>query len=389
MMASCRRIKRGIAAGRPRARARPDPHFSGRAGQCGGYNRAAPAFRRALASTASGMIRVLVTVPAFLTLWLTLLPFQLAGIALNSRLQRDVPHLFHRILCRVIGIRIHEVGARTRESPVLILSNHASWIDICVLGAVAPVVFVAKSEVARWPVFGWLAKLQRTVFIERERRHKTGAAARAMADRLIGGDAVVLFPEGTSSDGIRVLPFRSALIGAVHHAIGDSTHHDRVTVQPVSLAYVGYGGVPVGRALRDKVAWYGDAPLVPHLVGVLANGAIDVTVSWGEATAYDIDADRKEIARDAETTVRRMTAQALRPALTTASAPAATPVANGIRALACARCGAAFTCDLSGKCWCTAEAARLPMPVAGEDCLCPACLRAAARAEPGVVARGT
>jgi 1-acyl-sn-glycerol-3-phosphate acyltransferase len=325
------------------------------------------------------MIRVLVTVPAFLTLWLALLPLQLAGIALNSRLQRDVPHLFHRILCRVIGIRIREIGTRTRETPVLILSNHASWIDICVLGAVAPVVFVAKSEVARWPVFGWLAKLQRTVFIERERRHKTGAAARAMADRLIGGDAVVLFPEGTSSDGIRVLPFRSALIGAVHHAIGDSVHHDRVMVQPVSLAYVGYGGVPVGRALRDKVAWYGEAPLVPHLVGVLANGAIDVTVSWGEATAYDINADRKQIARDAETAVRQMTSRVLRPPMNAAATTAvAVPAANGIRALACARCGAAFTCDLSGQCWCATETARLPMPAEGEDCLCPACLRAAA-----------
>jgi 1-acyl-sn-glycerol-3-phosphate acyltransferase len=339
------------------------------------------------------MIRVLVTVPTFLALWLTLLPVQLAGIALNSRLQRDVPHLFHRILCRVIGIRIREVGARTRESPVLILSNHASWIDICVLGAVAPVVFVAKSEVARWPVFGWLAKLQRTIFIERERRQKTGDAARAMADRLIGGDAVVLFPEGTSSDGIRVLPFRSALIGAVHHAIGDSTHHDRVMVQPVSLAYVGYGGVPVGRALRDKVAWYGEAPLVPHLVGVLACGAIDVTVSWGEATAYDVNADRKQIAREAETAVRQMTSRVLRPptaaTITARTKEIATPAANGIRALACARCGAAFTCDLSGACWCVAEAARLPMPTDGEDCLCPACLRAAtAEAAPGAAARG-
>ena len=223
-----------------------------------------------------------------------------------------MPNLFHRAACAIIGIRITQVGERTRESPVLILSNHASWLDITVLGAVAPVVFVAKSEVANWPLFGQLAKLQRTVFVERERRHKTGDAARAMGDRLLGGDAVVLFPEGTSSDGIRILPFRSALIGAVHHAIGDSTHHDRVTVQPVSIAYVSYGGVPVGRALRDKVAWYGEAELVPHLLNVLATGAIDVTLSWGEAVGYGMAANRKEIARDAETAVRRMTARALR-----------------------------------------------------------------------------
>ncbi|HEX7883238.1 MAG TPA: lysophospholipid acyltransferase family protein, partial [Afipia sp.] len=207
---------------------------------------------------------------------------------------------------------ITQVGKRTRETPMLILSNHASWLDIIVLGAIAPVVFVAKSEVANWPLFGWLAKLQRTVFVERERRHKTGDAARAMGDRLLGGDAVVLFPEGTSSDGIRILPFRSALIGSVHHAIGDSTHHDRVTVQPVSLAYVRFGGVPVGRALRDKVAWYGDVDLVPHLLGVFASGAVDVTVSWGDPVGYGMTANRKEIAREAENAVRRMTARALR-----------------------------------------------------------------------------
>lgn len=258
------------------------------------------------------MIRTIPVIFILVVVALLLLPFQVAGILLNNRLQRIVPILFHRTACALIGVRITQVGERSRESPVLLLSNHASWLDISVLGAVAPVVFVAKSEVANWPVFGWLAKLQRTIFVERERRHKTGDAARAMGDRLLGGDVVVLFPEGTSSDGIRILPFRSALIGAVHHTISDQTHHDRVTVQPVSIAYVRYGGVPVGRALRDKVAWYGETELVPHLMNVLSAGAVDVTVSWGEAIGYGMNADRKQIARDAEAAVRRMTARALR-----------------------------------------------------------------------------
>ena len=115
-------------------------------------------------------------------------------------------------------------------------------------------------------MFGWLAKLQRTVFIDRQARHQTGAATREIAGRLLGGDAVVLFAEGTSSDGTRVLPFRSSLVGAVHHALGNSTHHTSVTVQPMSLAYVGFGGVPMGRGLRERVAWYGDADLIPHLL---------------------------------------------------------------------------------------------------------------------------
>ena len=268
------------------------------------------------------MIRVALVAIAFLALTLLLLPFQLTGILFDLRLQRSIPHLYHRMLCALIGVRIREVGTRSTASPALILSNHVSWLDISVISALSPVVFVAKNEVARWPVFGWLAKLQRTIFISRQARHQTGAATREIAGRLLGGDAVVLFAEGTSSDGNRVLPFRSALVGAVHHALGASTHHTSIMVQPMSLAYVGFGGVPMGRALRERVAWYGDADLIPHLLQVLASGAVDVTVSWGEAVAYDISADRKTIAREAETSVRRMTAAALR------AAPPARPAAS-------------------------------------------------------------
>ena len=264
------------------------------------------------------MIRVISFALAFVALTLVLPPFQLIGIAFDLPLQRSIPHLYHRILCALIGVRIREVGRRSTASPALILSNHVSWLDICVIAALAPVVFIAKSEVAGWPVLGWLARLQRTIFINRRARHQTGAATREIAARLLGGDAVVLFAEGTSSDGIRVLPFRSSLVGAVHHALGNTTHHTHVTVQPMSLAYVGFGGVPIGRSLRERVAWYGDVELVPHLLRVLASGAVDVTVSWGEATAYDMSADRKAIARGAEQSVRRMTAAALR-------APSAVP----------------------------------------------------------------
>jgi 1-acyl-sn-glycerol-3-phosphate acyltransferase len=270
------------------------------------------------------MIRAVLILVAFFTLTLLLAPLQLIALAFDLRLQRTIPHLCHRVLCALIGVRIRQVGRRSDARPALILSNHVSWLDICVISALSPVAFVAKSEVAGWPVFGWLAKLQRTIFINRKARHQTGAATREIAGRLLGGDVVVLFAEGTSSDGSRVLPFRSSLVGAVHHALGHSTHHTSITVQPMSLAYTGLGGVPIGRARRERVAWYGDAELIPHLVQLLASGAVDITVSWGEAVAYDMRADRKAIARDAEKSVRRMTAAALR----AAPPPAATPASE-------------------------------------------------------------
>jgi 1-acyl-sn-glycerol-3-phosphate acyltransferase len=269
------------------------------------------------------MIRVISIALAFIALTLVLLPFQLIGIVFDWRLQRTIPHFYHRMLCALIGVRIREIGTRSTASPALILSNHVSWLDICVITALGPVVFVAKSEVAGWPVFGWLARLQRTIFINRQARQQTGAATREIAGRLLGGDAVVLFAEGTSSDGIRVLPFRSSLVGAVHHALGAGTQHTHVTVQPMSLAYVSLSGLPMGRGLRERVAWYGDAELIPHLLSVLASGAVDVTVSWGEAVAYDMSTDRKAIARDAERSVRRMTAAALRSAPSLARSVAA------------------------------------------------------------------
>ena len=258
------------------------------------------------------MIRCVSTLIFFLALTFVLLPFQLIGLTFRLPIQRTIPHWYHRLLCAVIGIRVREIGQRSKQFPLLILSNHASWLDIVVITALTPAVFIAKKEVASWPLFGWLAKLQRSVFIDRKRRHKTGAATRQIADRLLGGDAVVLFAEGTSSDGNRTLPFRSALIGAVHHAVASSTHHDAVSVQPLSLAYVSLGGVPIGRASRERVAWYGDTDLAPHLIGVLSAGAVDVVVSWGEAVAYGVGADRKQIARDAEVAVRHMTLAALR-----------------------------------------------------------------------------
>jgi lyso-ornithine lipid O-acyltransferase len=282
----------------------------------------APLPRQPLRLTNRFMIRAVLIALAFLVLTLVLLPLQLIGLAFDLRLQRTIPPLYHRILCALIGVRVREVGQRSAASPVLILSNHVSWLDICVISALAPVVFVAKSEVAGWPVLGWLAKLQRTIFINRQARHQIGAVTREIAGRLLSGDAVVLFAEGTSSDGTRVLPFRSSLVGAVHHALGGSTHHSHVTVQPMSVAYVSFGGVPMGRALRERVAWYGDADLFPHLFQVLASGAVDVTISWGEAMAYDLSTDRKTIARDAEKSVRRMTTAALRGApLQSRSAP--------------------------------------------------------------------
>jgi 1-acyl-sn-glycerol-3-phosphate acyltransferase len=235
---------------------------------------------------------------------LPLIPVQWLAVRADWPLARRLPVFFHRCVLAIIGVKLTVRGAQDLRRPVLIVANHVSWLDIIVLGACAPLSFVAKSEVAGWPVIGLFARLQRTVFIERERRQKTGAANAAIGARLKAGDAMVLFGEGTTGDGIHVLPFRSALLGAAREAMGNGDAP--ALVQPLALRYVRRGGLPIGRSGMSEIAWIGDTDLGPHLLGVLAGPPIDVVVQWGEALPYGTDTDRKALAKELETTVRRL-----------------------------------------------------------------------------------
>lgn len=257
-------------------------------------------------------MRLLVVVPALALFTLVLIPVQWLAVRFNWPLRRSLPVFYHRTICRILGFRVHVVGERMKQHPLMIVSNHVSWADISVITSVAPVVFIAKSEVARWPVFGLLAKLQRSVFVDRSRRHKTGDVNAQIAQRLAEGDPVVLFGEGTSNDGNRVLPFRTALIGAARDALAEAEHTGRVWIQPLSVAYTGLLGVPLGRKHRPRIAWYGDMDMLPHLAAMLRTGAVDVTLTWGTPVPYDEASDRKQIARELERTVRRMTTLTLR-----------------------------------------------------------------------------
>jgi 1-acyl-sn-glycerol-3-phosphate acyltransferase len=267
------------------------------------------------------MWRIVLVGVAFIVLT-ALLALVLAVLALLRLPGRGAVSLrYSRLVCAMLGVRIHIVGTPPRDRSVLILSNHVSWLDIVVLTATVPVVFVAKSEVAGWPLIGWVARARGTVFVERARRQKTGAATADIARYLAEGQSIVLFAEGTSSDGNRVLPFRSALVGALKTAMGQ-VEAGRLAVQPLSIAYTTVQGLPMGRRLRPIVAWYGDRDLLPHLHQFLRSGAIDVVLSWGTPLDEAVFADRKAVVRAAEATVRTMTVRALlgRPAATAAQA---------------------------------------------------------------------
>lgn len=255
-------------------------------------------------------LRALVAVALLVPACLVGMPLQWLALKLRSPAARTIPVVFHRWVGALLGVRCTLVGRPAAERPLLLVSNHVSWIDITVLSALMPLSFIAKSEVGAWPLFGTFARLQRSVFVERARRAATGAVNRAIAGRLRRGDALVLFAEGTSSDGTRVLPFRTALLGAARDAAlagGGS-----VWVQPVAVTYVGRHGLPLSRHARAALAWYGDMDLLPHLGAVLAEGGIDVVVAFGAPVEAGDGSDRKRLARHVEAEVRRLNRQALR-----------------------------------------------------------------------------
>ena len=152
------------------------------------------------------------------------LPLQMLALRGGWRLAHRLPVWWHHRALSALAARVKVTGAPVSDRPLLVTPNHCSWLDIPVIASLMPISFVAKSEVATWPVFGTLARLQRTVFVDRTRRTATGKAASELGERLADGDCMVLFPEGTSSAGDIVLPFRSALLGAARSAIVDGGH---------------------------------------------------------------------------------------------------------------------------------------------------------------------
>jgi 1-acyl-sn-glycerol-3-phosphate acyltransferase len=257
-------------------------------------------------------VRLALFVGLLVPLTAVMAPFQIVAIRRGRPLRRRLPQIWHRIAARMIGLnlRVHGRPANHDDVGVLVAANHVSWLDIVALGAAAPVSFIAKDEVAGWPGVSILAKLQETVFIERHRRGKAGEQAGRIRERLDKGDAIVLFPEGTTSDGNFLLPFKSALFGAA--GVTPNVAGKPVHVQPVAIVYTHVHGMPMGRYDRPLAAWPGDIQLGPHLWRVLGEGAIDVTIVFGDSFPASDVPDRKVIAAVCEEAIRDMASVALR-----------------------------------------------------------------------------
>jgi lyso-ornithine lipid O-acyltransferase len=195
-----------------------------------------------------------------------------------------------RKLLGALGVRIVSSGVASRGS--VIVANHLSYIDIMVLSALTPVVFVAKREVRGWPVFGWFAAKAGTRFIDREKRADVARIGDELAPVMAAGVSIVLFLEGTTSDGREVLPFRASLLAP---AIAAGWR-----LLPVGLSYA----VPPGRSATNEVGWWGDMTLGPHLVNLASLPWIEARVAWGRAEPAA--GDRKILAAELREEVSRL-----------------------------------------------------------------------------------
>ena len=166
---------------------------------------------------------------------------------------------------RIAGLKIERIGTPLR-SHVLYLTNHASWLDIMLMAGTTGCAFVSKKEVADWPVAGWLASLNETIFVARTERQAVHGQANALRAALASGRTVTLFPEGTTEGGIDVLPFRASLLAALFPAPSG------VRVQPVAIDY---------HAAAHDIAWLGNEPADVNALRVLGRrGRIPVTLHF-------------------------------------------------------------------------------------------------------------
>ena len=224
----------------------------------------------------------------FLAVMFTLLciPIQAVLIQFPGAAKNSFARFYHRSLCWLIGLKLRVIGTPWQQPRTLYVSNHSSWLDILVLGATLDARFVSKAEVAGWPLIGWVAKLGRSIFVSRN-RGRTGSEVQDLRGRIEAGDSVILFPEGTTSDGARVLPFRSSFFSVADAA---------TRIQPLALVYDRLGGLPVGRRDRPLFAWYGDMETGSHAWRLLRRTGTRVTVVLDESFPPDAVPDRKALA---------------------------------------------------------------------------------------------
>jgi len=244
-------------------------------------------------------LRAITFVLAMTGAFIVFVPIQWLARRRRWELRHRIQTGFCRVMCRIIGIEVRESGAPGGTSPRFVVANHVSWTDIIALASLYPLVFLAKAEVASWPVLGFLARLQGTVFVERGNRRAIPLVNAALAERLRAGDDVVVFAEGTSSDGAGVLKFNASHFAMLSELAGSNEDAAKPTLVPTAIVYT----EREREGDRLDVGWYGDMTFLPHLWSLMKRGGAKCHILWGEAVDPG-SGDRKALAAATEARVR-------------------------------------------------------------------------------------
>lgn len=226
-----------------------------------------------------------------------LMPAQAVVQTIAPGARPRVPSLFLKLTCSSLNLQVRVHGARARGQGVLFVSNHLGWADIPVLGSKLLASFVSKAEVNDWGVFGLMARLQGAIYVQRENKAAVGSQRDEIVARLASGGRVILFAEGTNSDGTRVLPFKSSLFSVVEGEGQD------FLIQPVSLAYTRVNGMPVTRRMLPSLAWVGDVELKPHIADFMRLGKIRAEILLHPPVRRADFTSRKDLARHCQAVV--------------------------------------------------------------------------------------
>lgn len=236
------------------------------------------------------MILIFLRLIIFLLLTLALLPFQFIIVFFIKNYAYIIPYFYHKICLRIFGIKIKTFGKVSINFPILIISNHASYLDIIILGSIFKTSFIAKKEISKWPLLGILAKLQNTIFIDR-RVSSLKNQENQIIKHLNEKKNLVIFPEGTSSDGNRVLPFKSSLFN-----IFEKNLNSKILVQTITIVYKKINGIPMNRIERKNITWHSNMDLIPNIFNVLKKLSIEVEVIFNDEFLPSKEYDRKKLA---------------------------------------------------------------------------------------------
>ena len=241
-------------------------------------------------------------------LFFTVVSISLIGLSvlfgkIIPSIEKWSPVLFHKLLLWLLSIEVELVyESNQSRKGNLFISNHLSYLDIPILGSKFPLRFVAKSEVKSWPLFGFLAMKARSIFINRNKIDSLNQKNK-MLDALSSGDKIFIFPEGTTSDGNRVLEFKSSSFSSVER--------QKFTVQPIVIVYSDLNGIPINRWLRPMIAWYGDMELKPHLSKLVGLMSIKAKLIYLEPVDTKSFENRKALSNYLEDKIKKVYSSAL------------------------------------------------------------------------------